>query len=97
MVTRSSLSRDRQLAQFGEHIRAWRQLQGLSASELARRANVTRATLRSVEDGVGSPRFDSVMAVVAALGFAEHLVASADPLGTDAGRALAYRMASGSS
>lgn len=33
------------------------------------------------------------MAVVAALGFAEHLVAAADPLGTDAGRALVYDLA----
>lgn len=47
MVARSSVARRRQLAQLGQHIRTWRQLQGLSASELA---------------------------VIAALGFAEHFV-----------------------
>lgn len=89
MVARSSPARKRQLAQFGEHITAWRELQGLSASELARRAHVTRDTLRAIEDGTGSPKLDSVMAVVGALGFADHFVAGADPLKTDSGRALA--------
>lgn len=95
MALRTSPARKRQLEQLGENILAWRKLQGLSASELARRAHVTRDTLRAIESGTGSPRLDSVMAVVTALGFAEHLVSSTDPFNTDAGRALALDRASG--
>lgn len=95
MVARSSVARRRQLAQLGQHIRTWRQLQGLSASELARRAHVTRATLSALEEGAGSPRLDSALAVIAALGFAEHFVAGADPLSTDAGRALVHGVVGG--
>ena len=90
MVKRASPRRARQLIELGEHVRAWRKLQGLSASELARRAHVTRDTLRALEEGVGSPRLDSAMAIISALGFADHFVAGADPLRSDAGRALAY-------
>ncbi|GAA1777908.1 helix-turn-helix transcriptional regulator [Leucobacter iarius] len=93
MVKRTSPARRRQLERLGEHVRAWRQLQGLSAAELARRAHVTRDTLRALEEGTGSPRLDSVMAVVSALGFAEHFVNGADPLDTESGRALAIARA----
>lgn len=89
MVSRSSPARKRQLERLGENVRAWRKLQGLSAAELARRAHVTRETLRAIETGLGSPRLESLLAVTSALGFAEHLVSATDPLNTDAGRALA--------
>lgn len=89
MVARSSPARNRQLERLGEHIRTWRTLQGISAAELARRAHITRDTLRSIETGTGSPRLDSVMAVVSALGFVEHFVRAADPFETEAGRTLA--------
>lgn len=89
MVRRTSPARKRQLERLGENVLAWRKLHGLSASELARRAHVTRDTLRAIEEGTGSPRLDSVMAVISALGFAEHFVSGSDPLATEAGRALA--------
>ena len=89
MVARTSPARKRQLERFGAHVRAWRELHGVSAAELARRAHVTRDTLRAIETGAGSPRLDSVLAVVSALGFVDHLVAAADPLATEAGRTLA--------
>lgn len=89
MVQRSSPARRRQVQSLGEHVRSWRTLQGISAAELARRAHVTRDTLRSIEEGSGAPRLDSVMAVVSALGFADHWVAAADPLRTESGRSLA--------
>lgn len=90
MALRTSPARKRQLERLGENVRAWRRLQGLSASELARRAHVTRDTLRAIEEGTGSPRLDSVMAVISALGFVEHFVAGSDPLKTEAGRALVF-------
>lgn len=89
MVQRSSPARARALVRLGENVRAWRKLQGMSASELARRAHVTRATLSAIEEGVGSPRLDSLFAVAGALGIADTLVQALDPLASDAGRALA--------
>lgn len=89
MVGRRSIGRERQLRRLGEHIHAWRNLQGLSATELARRAHITRETLSNIEKGTGSPRLDSLFAVINALGFLEHFVSGADPFTTDAGRALA--------
>lgn len=90
MVGRTSPARRRHLERLGTNVRAWRKLQGLSASELARRAHVTRDTLRAIELGTGSPRLDSVMAVITALGFVEHFVSGSDPLMTEAGRTLAF-------
>ncbi|WP_430413601.1 helix-turn-helix domain-containing protein [Leucobacter manosquensis] len=89
VVQRSSPARERRLARLGENIRKWRQLQGMSASEMSRRAHITRDTLRKIENGTGSPRIDSLIAVITVLGFADHFIASADPFTTDAGRSLA--------
>lgn len=93
MVQRSSPARSRSLEAFGRHIHDWRKLQGLSASELARRAHVSRDTLRAIEQGTGTTQFDSVLAVASALGIIDTLVAAADPLQSDAGRALALKRA----
>lgn len=51
MVMRRSPTRERQLADLGENIARWRKLQGMSASQLAECAFVTRDTLRSIENG----------------------------------------------
>lgn len=87
MALRSSRQRQRDLREFGEHIRRWRQLNGLSASELADRASVTRQTLRTIEQGAGTARLDSVFAVLAALGITDAVVGGANPFNNDAARA----------
>lgn len=86
MVQRSSLRRKRQLTAFGENIRRWRALNGLSAAELAERAAVTRQTLRAIEAGEGG-RIDSLFAVLGALGIADAAIAGIDPYRSDAARA----------
>lgn len=88
MVSRRSPARSRLLGDLGENIKRWRKLQGMSASQLAERAYITRETLRHIENGTGSPRLDSVMAALSVLGLAETLVRSTDPFHSDAGRAL---------
>jgi len=88
MVSRRSPVRARLLGDLGENIRRWRKLQGMSASQLAERAYITRETLRHIENGTGSPRLDSVMAVLSVLGIAETVVRSVDPFNSAAGRAL---------
>jgi transcriptional regulator with XRE-family HTH domain len=93
MVQRSSVARRRSLETLGRHLHDWRKLQGLSASELARRAHVSRDTLRAIEHGSATTQLDSVLAVASALGVADTLVAAVDPLSTDAGRALALKQA----
>ena len=40
---------DRQLAEFGEHLRGWRMVLGLTAQQVSERAGITRDTLRKIE------------------------------------------------
>lgn len=86
MVQRSSLRRQRQLREFGENVRRWRSLNGLSAAELADRASVSRETLKLIETGTGG-RIDSLFAVLGALGIADTAVSGIDPYKSDAARA----------
>jgi transcriptional regulator with XRE-family HTH domain len=88
MVSRKSPARDRLLAELGANIERWRKLQGLSTVQLSARAHVTRDTLRALEQGTGSPRLDSVLAVLTSLGIANTVVESTDPWNSPAGRAL---------
>lgn len=86
MVQRTSPRRQRLQTELGEHVRRWRRVNGMSASELADRAAVTRATLRSIETGAGTARLDSFIAVLSALGIADTVIQSADPYRSDAAR-----------
>jgi transcriptional regulator with XRE-family HTH domain len=87
MVLRASPRRDRLLQTLGANVRRWRKVNGMTATELAERATVTRATLRSIEEGAGSARLDSVLAVLVALGIADEVVDATDPYRSPAGRA----------
>lgn len=86
MVQRRSARQQRLLREFGINIRRWRKINGLSASALADRAFVTRETLRHLEEGTGSPRLDSVFAVLTALGIVESVMRGADPLASESAR-----------
>lgn len=86
MVQRSSPRRRQQLAAFGENIRRWRSLNGMSAAELADRAAVTRDTLRALESGTGG-RVDSLFAVLGALGIADTAIDAIDPFRSETARA----------
>ncbi|MCJ1708192.1 helix-turn-helix domain-containing protein [Microbacterium sp. VKM Ac-2923] len=87
MVLRRSVKRERELRQFGAHLRLWRKVNGWSASLLAERASVTRETLKNLEEGTGAVRVDSLFAVLGALGIADTVVRAADPHNSDAARA----------
>lgn len=87
MVQRSSRQRQRDMREFGEHLKRWRLVSGMSASEVAARASVTRETLRNIEQGSGSARMDSMFAVLAALGITDAVLRGADPYRNDAARA----------
>ena len=87
MVGRTSARQRRLLREFGVSVQRWRKLNGMTATDLAARAFVTRKTLRDIEQGAGSPRLDSVIAVLSALGIADTVVSSADPYTSETARA----------
>lgn len=79
----------RQRSTFGEHLRAWRMVQGLTAQQVSERADISLTTLRNLERGDGGVRLESALQVARALGILDSLVDSIDPLRTDIGRARA--------
>ncbi|WP_226345827.1 helix-turn-helix domain-containing protein [Agilicoccus flavus] len=83
---------DRQIETFGEHVRGWRMVLGLTAQQVAERAGITRDTLRKIETGDPSVSFRNVAQVLRALGVLDAAVGSIDPLGSDIGRLRAGRL-----
>lgn len=83
---------DRQLADFGEHVRGWRMALGLTAQQVAERADITRDTLRKIESGNPGVSFGNVAQVLRALGVLDHAVGAIDPLNSDIGRLRADRL-----
>ncbi|WP_425358523.1 helix-turn-helix domain-containing protein [Xylanimonas cellulosilytica] len=77
---------DRQIASFGEHVRGWRMVLGLTAQQVAERAGITRDTLRKIETGDPGVSFRSVAQVLRALGVLDQTVEAIDPLNSDIGR-----------
>jgi transcriptional regulator with XRE-family HTH domain len=84
---------DRQLAEFGEHVRGWRMVLGLTAQQVSERAGITRDTLRKIETGDASVGFSNVAQVLRALGVLDQVVEAVDPLGSDIGRLRAGSLA----
>lgn len=84
---------DRQLAEFGEHVRGWRMVLGLTAQQVSERAGITRDTLRKIETGDPSAGFGNVAQVLRALGVLDQVVKAVDPLGSDIGRLRAGSLA----
>jgi transcriptional regulator with XRE-family HTH domain len=77
---------DRQITEFGEHVRGWRMVLGLTAQQVAERAGITRATLRKIEQGNATVSFSNVAQVLRALGVLDQAVGAIDPLNSDIGR-----------
>jgi transcriptional regulator with XRE-family HTH domain len=83
---------DRQVAEFGEHVRGWRMVLGLTAQQVAERAGITRDTLRKIETGDSSVSFRSVTQVLRALGVLDQAVEAVAPLRSDIGRLRADKL-----
>lgn len=77
---------NRQTTEFGEHVRGWRMVLGLTAQQVAERADITRDTLRRIETGVPTVSFGNVALVLRALGVLDQTVEEIDPLNSDVGR-----------
>jgi transcriptional regulator with XRE-family HTH domain len=65
---------DGQIVEFGEHVRGWRMVLGLTAQQVAERAGITRDTLRKVETGDPTVSFSNVAQVLRALGVLDKTV-----------------------
>lgn len=77
---------ERQITEFGEHVRGWRMVLGLTAQQVAERAGITRDTLRKIETGDPTVSFGNVAQVLRALGVLDTAVEAIDPLNSDVGR-----------
>lgn len=71
---------------LGEHIVAWRKLQGLTQAIVAERAGISRMTLRKLEHGDPSVGMESFLDVLRCLGALEYLLDGLDPFDTPVGR-----------
>lgn len=83
---------DKEVATFGEHVRNWRMVLGLTATQVSERAGVTRNTLRKIETGDPGVSFENVAQVLRAIGVLNKVIESVDPLTTDLGRLRADRL-----
>jgi len=77
---------ERALRVLGEHVSNWRKLNRLTAAQVAERANVSRETLRAIEQGKGTASTENLLRVLRVLGVLDTTVAATDPYATDVGR-----------
>ena len=77
---------DREIAEFGEHVRGWRMVLNVTAQQVAERADISRTTLRKIESGDPGVSFANVAQVLRALGALDRVVDALDPLNSDIGR-----------
>ncbi|MFC4124784.1 helix-turn-helix domain-containing protein [Nocardia rhizosphaerae] len=79
----------RSAKQIGGYLASWRKLQGSTAEQVAQRANITRTTLRSVENGGLGVTMETYLSVLHALGILGDVAKAVDPYESDLGRARA--------
>lgn len=80
------LAVERGLRILGEHVSNWRKLNRLTAAQVAERANISRVTLRAIEQGKGTASTENLLRVLRIIGIMDNVVAAADPYQTDVGR-----------
>lgn len=83
---------ERDLHDFGTHLRNWRKVRGLTAEHLASRAGISRSTLRDIEAGRGTTQFSAVVSVMTVVGMDRAVIDAADPYNHDLGRLRADLM-----
>ena len=91
-MRRTGYAMVRQVTELGGHIDGWRMVLGLTAQQVAERADITRDTLRKIESGNPNVSFNSVAQVLRALGLLDRVVDAVDPLNSDIGRLRADRL-----
>lgn len=71
---------------IGRDLATWRRLRGLTATEVAARAGISRSTLTKIEAGAGGTSVENVLRVARVLGILDPVVAAFDPYSSDVGR-----------
>ena len=91
-ASRPLAARTRRAAgQFGDHLRTFRKLQGLTAEQVAERANISRNSLRQIETGGTGVSFGNVLEVCRVLGVLDFVLDGMNPYETALGQALARK------
>lgn len=72
--------------QLAADLKTWRKLRGLTQTQLADRAGISRAALSRLEHGEEGVSLESFMRVLRALGILETLTRALDPYESDVGR-----------
>jgi len=73
--------------EIGTHIKTWRRVYQMKATQVAERAGISIRTLQKIESGDHSISTAAFLEVVKSLGLLNTLTDSLDPLNTDLGRA----------
>ena len=71
----------------GNHLKTWRKIYALKASQVAQRAGISLGTLSKIENGDPSVSAAAFLEVLKSLGLLSSLTDSLDPLNSDLGRA----------
>lgn len=83
---------ERELAEFGTHLRQWRMILGVTAQQVAERGNISRETVRKIEQGSPHVTWGNVAQMLRGLGILSSVVEATDPLKTDIGVLRADRL-----
>ena len=83
---------ERELEEFGRHLRQWRMVLGLTQQLVSERASISRETLRKIETGDPGVSWRHVSQVLRALGRLDPVVDAVDPLNSDIGRLRAGKL-----
>jgi transcriptional regulator with XRE-family HTH domain len=71
---------------LAESIRTWRKLRGLTQTQLADRADVSRGVVQRLEAADGGVSIENLLRILRALGIQDLLAQSLDPFASDIGR-----------
>ncbi|WP_210400550.1 helix-turn-helix domain-containing protein [Corynebacterium sp. HMSC073D01] len=82
----------REVTTIGEHIRGWRMVLGLTAQQVCERAQISRDTLRKIENGDTTASSESLYLVLRAIGILDLVVNAIDPFESEIGRLRADRI-----
>ena len=83
---------DREMTEFGNHVREWRMVLGLTAQQVAESADIGRDAVRKVETGDPSVSLGATLQVLRAIGILDQTVDAIDPLNSDIGKLRADRL-----
>jgi transcriptional regulator with XRE-family HTH domain len=84
--SRTPLPVRRARTRLAEHLVSWRKLRGLTQTQLADRAGISRGTLKRLETGDLGVSVENLLRTLRALGLLENVPDALDPLASDLGR-----------